>query len=98
MTATQPPEYRYLERAEQLITGLPDGTRFTNADIYARMRAAGWPDMNEPRQFGPLIKRLRRDGVIDLDGVEASAARSHGGFASVWRRTKENGDTASRAA
>ncbi|WP_109527218.1 MULTISPECIES: hypothetical protein [Nocardia] len=88
MTATAPPEFRYLERAEQLIRALPADTQFTNADIYARMRTAGWPDMQEPRRFGPLLQRLRADGVIVRVGVDASPARSHGGFATVWRRVE----------
>ena len=89
MTATVPPAFVYLQRAEKLIRALPAGTQFVNADIYSRMRAAGWPDMTEPRQFGPLLLRLRREGVIEKAGVQATTARSHGGVASVWRRTQE---------
>lgn len=89
MTATVPPAAAYLERAEKLIRDLPNGTRFCNADIYARMRAAGWPDMTEPRQFGPMLLRLRTAGVIAKVGVTATTVRSHGGVASVWQRTKE---------
>lgn len=88
MTATVPPAFAYLQRAEKLITDLPAGTDFVNADIYNRMRAAGWPDMTEPRQFGPLLQRLNREGVIEKAGVQATTARSHGGVASVWRRTR----------
>jgi hypothetical protein len=93
VTATIPPAFVYIQRAEKLIHALPAGTQFVNADIYARMRAAGWPDMTEPRQFGPMLLRLRRAGVIEKVGVLATTARSHGGVASVWRRTRNpNGD------
>ncbi|WP_157119792.1 hypothetical protein [Nocardia xishanensis] len=88
MTAATPPAFVYIQRAEKLIHELPAGTEFVNADIYARMKAAGWPDMPEPRQFGPMLLRLRREGVIEKAGVQATAARSHGGVASVWRRTR----------
>lgn len=87
MTANPPPDFVYLQRAEKLIRDLSSGAEFVNADIYARMKAAGWPDMPEPRRFGPLLMRLRREGVIEKSGVRATTARSHGGVASVWRRT-----------
>jgi alkylation response protein AidB-like acyl-CoA dehydrogenase len=86
MTATVPPQFRYLQRAEQLIRNLSAGTEFTNADIYARMKAAGWPDMTEPRKFGPMLQRLQRARVVEKVGWSATVARSHGGVASVWRR------------
>ncbi|MBF6540735.1 hypothetical protein IU418_26365 [Nocardia farcinica] len=87
MTATAPPDFAYLERAEKLIRDLPAGTCFANADIYARMRAAGWPDMAEPRRFGPMVQRLWRAGVIEKAGVSATTTRSHGGVASIWQRS-----------
>ncbi|WP_280412594.1 hypothetical protein [Nocardia asiatica] len=88
MTAPVPPDFVYLQRAETLIHALRPGVEFVNADIYSRMKAAGWPDMSEPRQFGPMLMRLRREGVIEKAGVLATTARSHGGVASVWRRTQ----------
>jgi hypothetical protein len=94
MTATIPPPFVYLERAAQLIHDLPAGTEFVNADIYARIRAT-WPDMGEPRAFGPLLVRLKRDGWIEKAGVEASTARSHQGIATVWRRTRKAKENAS---
>ncbi|MGY1946624.1 hypothetical protein [Nocardia asiatica] len=88
MTAPVPPDFVYIQRAEKLIHALPAGAEFVNADIYARMKAAGWPDMAEPRQFGPMLQRLRSAGVIEKVGVLATTARSHGGVASVWKRTQ----------
>ncbi|MFE7744411.1 hypothetical protein [Nocardia sp. NPDC057455] len=88
MTTAVPPDFVYIQRAEKLIHALPTGTEFVNADIYAQMKKAGWPDMSEPRQFGPMLMRLRREGVIEKAGVRATTARSHGGVASVWRRTQ----------
>ncbi|WP_063023923.1 hypothetical protein [Nocardia niwae] len=87
MTAPVPPAFVYLAKAEKLIHALPAGTQFANADIYAEMRKTGWPDMTEPRQFGPLMQRLCKQGVIEKAGLQATATRSHGGIASVWRRT-----------
>ncbi|NKY60394.1 hypothetical protein [Nocardia flavorosea] len=89
MTATIPPPFVYLERATRLIHDLPAGTEFVNADIYARMRVAGWPSMGEPRQFGPMLVRLKRDGWIEKAGVDVSTSRSHQGIATVWRRTRK---------
>lgn len=93
MTATVPPPFVYLERAEQLIRDLPAGTEFVNADIYAQIRAK-WPEMDEPRAFGPMLIRLKRDGVIEKVRVDVSRARSHSGIATVWQRTsrKANND------
>jgi hypothetical protein len=88
MTAAVPPDFAFIQRAEKLIHALQPGVEFVNADIYARMKNAGWPDMTEPRQFGPMLLRLRREGVIEKAGVLATTARSHGGVASVWRRTQ----------
>ena len=87
MTAPIPPAFVYLDRAEKFIRELPAGDRFVNADIHSKMRAAGWLDLSESRQFGPMLLRLKRAGLIEKVGVETSSARSHSGVATVWRRT-----------
>lgn len=89
MTTTTPPAFVYLERAAQMIRDLPAGTEFVNGDIYNRMRAAGWPELDEPRKFGPMLLRLQRDGDIEKTGLRSTPARSHSGVASVWRRTRK---------
>ncbi|MFF4026955.1 hypothetical protein ACFYY5_29305 [Nocardia elegans] len=94
MTAPNPPAFVYLQRAEQLVRSLPAGTEFVNADIHSKMRAAGWPELSEPRQFGPMLLRLKAAGLIEKTGVRATSARSHGGVASVWRRTTTAMETA----
>ncbi|MBF6358154.1 hypothetical protein IU449_27025 [Nocardia higoensis] len=86
---TAPPAPVYLARVEELIRALPAGAEFVNADMHARMRAAGWPDLSEPRLFGPFLLGLQKAGVISKVGLRATTARSHGGVATVWRRAEE---------
>lgn len=85
--ATTPDPGRYLATAEKLILALPVGTEFINADVQNTMRADGWPELPEPRQFGPMLLRLRNRGFIKKVDSRSTPARSHGGVTSVWRRT-----------
>ncbi|WP_433193803.1 hypothetical protein ACQP1G_34160 [Nocardia sp. CA-107356] len=85
-TTVSDPE-QYLAAAEKLILALPVRTEFINADVHNAMRADGWPELSEPRRFGPMLLRLRREGFIEKVGSRSTRARSHGGMTSVWRRT-----------
>ena len=86
-TPTSIPAGVYLDHAEKLIRAMAPGSKFVNADVHARMRAAKWPELDEPRRFGGLSVRLKHAGLIEKVGVESSPSRSHSGVASVWRRT-----------
>ncbi|WP_280420044.1 hypothetical protein [Nocardia carnea] len=82
-----PTEGRYMAEVERMILALPAGSEFMAARLLNRMAADGWPPLDEPRSLGPLLLTLRRAGVIRKTGVTSTAARSHGGTASVWQRT-----------
>lgn len=78
---------RYLAAAASLILEFPAHHEFINADIHHAMRVDGWPELSEPRRFGPMLLRLRKGGFIEKLGSQSTPARSHGGVTSVWRRT-----------
>ena len=78
----------YLAVAQRLILSLPPGEEFINANILTAMRAEGWADLSESRRLGPMILGLKRKGCVEKVEVRATAARSHGGTTTVWRRTR----------
>ncbi|WUA08671.1 hypothetical protein OG225_02695 [Nocardia sp. NBC_01377] len=84
-TNSEPQEY--LAAATDIILNLPARHEFVNADIHRAMRANGWPELREPRHFGPMLIRLRNAGFIVKVDERSTRARSHGGMTSVWRRT-----------
>ncbi len=92
MTTTEPfgaPDSTvYLAVAQRLILSLPPGQEFINANILTAMRAKGWADLSESRRLGPMILGLKRRGHVEKVEVRATAARSHGGTTTVWRRTR----------
>ncbi|WP_280253153.1 hypothetical protein [Nocardia abscessus] len=83
------PDERYLEVAAQLIIAMPEGEEFISADVLNVMRANGWPELSEPRRLGPMLLRLRHMGYVVKVGERSTAARSHGGVTSEWRRTEQ---------
>ncbi|MGY2090466.1 hypothetical protein [Nocardia gipuzkoensis] len=87
MTNSEPEEY--LAAAAEIILDLPPQHEFVNADIHRAMRANGWPELREPRRFGPMLLRLRNAGFIVKVDERSTRARSHGGMTSVWRRTAQ---------
>lgn len=65
-TVSDPDEY--LAAAEKFILELPVQTEFINAHVHNAMRANGWPELSEPRRFGPMLLRLRKEGFIEKVG------------------------------
>ncbi|MFD3747434.1 hypothetical protein [Nocardia sp. NPDC058633] len=78
---------RFLAAAAGVIANYPAGTVFIGADVLRDIEADGLPVVAERRRLGPLMLRLRRCGVVEKLGTQATPARSHGGVTTVWRRT-----------
>ncbi|MEV6218237.1 hypothetical protein [Nocardia sp. NPDC051833] len=78
---------RFLAAAAGVIANYPAGKVFIGADVLRDMEADGLPVTAERRRLGPLMLSLRRSGVVERLGTEATPARSHGGVTTVWRRT-----------
>ncbi|MFC9874831.1 hypothetical protein [Nocardia salmonicida] len=80
---------QHLAEAETRIINLPPGAEFVSSEIEAALRKEGWPPLAEPRALGHTLLRLRRRGYITKSGAMSTAVRSHGGVATVWRRTTQ---------
>ncbi|MEU3013387.1 hypothetical protein [Nocardia asteroides] len=76
-----------LAEAARRITDLPPGTEFATSEIAQQLRDEGWPPLPEPRALGGTVRKLCRAGLIVKSGAAAHASRSHGGIATMWRRT-----------
>lgn len=79
----------HLAEAENRIINLAPGTEFVASEIEATLRKDDWPALDEPRALGHTLLRLRRRGYIVKSGAMSTKSRSHGGVASVWRRTTQ---------
>lgn len=62
----------------------PSGEPFTMGEMRAAAAEAGIRP-REPRVWGPVVLRLRREKVIRAIGISING-RSHGGFGTSWRR------------
>lgn len=83
---------RFLAAAAEVIANYPAGKVFVGADVLRDIEADGLPVVIERRRLGPLMLRLRRSGVVEKLGTQATPARSHGGVTTVWRRTASASD------
>ena len=74
----------WLEAAEQIIRGLTAGTRFIGEQIVDRVTEKGFVT-HDLRAMGPVMQRLRREGVIEHTGEYRPARTSHGSPKPLWR-------------
>lgn len=86
MSTDRTPEDQLAE-AVRRITDLPPGSEFATAEIAQQLHDEGWPPLPEPRALGGKVRSLCRQGLIVKSGAAAHSARSHGGIATLWRRT-----------
>lgn len=80
----------YMAQAEAIIRSMAArGRTFAIEDAVKPVRT---PDGVDRRCFGPLVYRLKRDGVIEPCGFRsAETARHHGSIKRLWRAAKSEG-------
>ena len=75
----------WIERAETTIREFAPGYRFLGEDVTMAVTAAGLHTQTT-RALGPIIAKLKRQGVIRPTGTVRPARSSHGAPKTVWVR------------
>jgi hypothetical protein len=71
------------DAAYSLVARLNRGTRFTADSVWD----LGLPKPRNPRALGPVIMRLRREGVIQWTGLFTPSRYRHATPMRIWERT-----------
>tara|TARA_Y100001963_G_C6792589_1_gene456486 strand:- start:8907 stop:9212 length:306 start_codon:yes stop_codon:yes gene_type:complete len=58
---------------------------FTTANVWYQLEEWGYQKPPEPRALGGVMRRLKRDGVIEPTGQYRNCGIRHGSPLTVWR-------------
>jgi hypothetical protein len=71
-----------LALARKRVKRLPAGEEIVAQDVRGWCYEAGI-EVGDDRHFGPLLKKLRDEGLLAANGV-TTRGRSHGGWGTKW--------------